>query len=123
MPHACTALPTKARVLGSSKPLFSPNSNPFPNPNLTEMTLPNPNPHPNPKTKTVWRVIRIHGGPVFRRSVGLNDPTLTLTLTRERNRETEREFSVKKKTTELHPEGKRCGFARFESFRSFVLSH
>ena len=26
--HACTALPTKARVLGSSTPLFSPN-NPF----------------------------------------------------------------------------------------------
>ena len=117
----------KTRVLGSSKPLFSLNSNPFPNPNLTEMTLPNPNPHPNPRTKTVWRVIRIHfhhvHGPVFRRSVGLSDPTLTLTLTGERKRETEREFSVLKKKTELHPEGRRCGFARFESFRSFVLSH
>ena len=31
-------------------------------------------------------------GPFFRRSVGLNDPTLTLiTLTRGRKRETERE--------------------------------
>ena len=41
--HACTALPTKARVLGSSKPLFSPNNiNRFPNRNLTEIPLPKP---------------------------------------------------------------------------------
>ena len=39
----CTALRTKARVLGSSKPLFSPNYKPFPNlVNLTEIPLPKP---------------------------------------------------------------------------------
>ena len=31
----CTAFTTKAGVMGSSKPLFSFNYNPFPNPNLT----------------------------------------------------------------------------------------
>ena len=66
---ACTALPTRAWVLGLSKPLFFPN-NPFPNQNLTEIPL---CPHPNPRTKTVWRVIRIDNHvPVFRRSVGLS---------------------------------------------------
>ena len=69
---------------GSSKPLFSIN-NPFPNHNLTEIPL---YPHPNPRTKTVWRVIRIDFHvPVFRRSVGLSDPTLTLTNPREKERD------------------------------------
>ena len=46
--------------------------------------------------------------------------SLTLTYNpREKERERLREKEKKK----LHPEGRSCGFARFESVRSFVRSH